>query len=55
MKVLHPVIERIEEEVFACDLIHADDTPIRVLDRTRRKAGRGKSVKQGRIWAYVCE
>ena len=55
MKALHPVIERIEEEVFACDLIHADDTPIRVLDRARRKAGLGKGVKQGRIWAYVCD
>ncbi len=55
MKVLHPVIERIEEAVFAADLIHADDTPIRVLDRARRKAGLGKGVKQGRIWAYVCD
>jgi transposase len=55
MKVLHPVIERIEQEVFAADLIHADDTPIRVLDRARRKAGLGKSVKQGRIWACVCD
>jgi transposase len=55
MKVLHPVIERIEEAVFAADLIHADDTPIRVLDRARRKVGLGKGVKQGRIWAYVCD
>lgn len=55
MKVLHPVIERIEAEVFAADLIHADDTPIRVLDRSRRTAGLGKGVKQGRIWAYVCD
>jgi len=53
MKALHPVIERIEEEVFAADLLHADDTPIRVLDRSRRAAGLGKGVKQGRIWAYV--
>jgi transposase len=55
MKALHPVIERIEETVFAADLIHADDTPIRVLDRSRRKAGLGKGVKQGRVWAYVCD
>jgi len=41
-------------------LVHAgmrcravDDTPIRVLDRSRRDKGLGKGVKQGRIWAYV--
>ena len=53
MKVLAPVIERIEADVMACNLLHADDTPIRVLDRSRRSAGLGKGVKQGRIWAYV--
>lgn len=53
MKTLAPVIERIEADVMACDLLHADDTPIRVLDRSRRSAGLGKGVKQGRIWAYV--
>ena len=34
---------------MACDLLHADDTPIRVLDRSRRSAGLGRGVKQGRI------
>jgi transposase len=29
-----------------------DDTPIRVLDRSRRDKGLGKGVKKGRIWAY---
>lgn len=53
MKTLAPIIERIEAEVMACDLLHADDTPIRVLDRSRRTAGLGKGVKQGRVWAYV--
>ena len=53
MKALQPVIERIEACVMACDLLHADDTPIRVLDRGRRSAGLGRGVKQGRIWAYV--
>jgi transposase len=53
MKTLYPVIERIEVDVMACDLLHADDTPIRVLDRSRRGAGLGKAVKQGRVWAYV--
>lgn len=53
MKVLQPVTERIEAEIMASDLLHADDTPIRVLDRSRRDKGLGKGVKQGRIWAYV--
>ena len=35
------------------DLLHADDRPIRVLDRSRRDKGLGKGVRQGRIWAYV--
>ncbi len=35
------------------DLLHTDDTPIRVLDRSRRDKGLGKGVKKGRIWAYV--
>jgi len=35
------------------DLLHADDTPIRVLDRSKRDKGLGKGVKQGRTRAYV--
>jgi transposase/uncharacterized protein YukE len=53
MKTLQPLIERIEAEVMASDLLHADDTPIRVLDRSRRDKGLGKGVRQGRIWTYV--
>ena len=53
MKVLAPLIERIEVDVMASDLLHADDTPIRVLDRAGRDKGVGKGVKKGRIWAYV--
>ena len=53
MKVLAPLIERIEADVMASDLLHADDTPIRVLDRSGRDKGLGKGVKKGRIWAYV--
>ncbi len=53
MKVLAPLIERIEADVMASDLLHADDTPIRVLDRSLRDCGLGKGVKQGRIWVYV--
>jgi len=53
MKVLAPLIERIEADVMASDLLHADDTPIRVLDRANRDKGLGKGVKKGRIWAYI--
>ena len=53
MKTLQPLIERIEADIMSSDLLHADDTPIRVLDRSRRDKGLGKGVKQGRIWAYV--
>ena len=38
---------------MASDLLHADDTPIRVLDRSQRNKGLGKGVKKGRIWAYI--
>jgi len=53
MKTLQPLIELIEAEVMASDLLHADDTPIRVLDRSRRDKGLGKGVRQGRVWTYV--
>jgi len=53
MKTLAPLIEKIEAEIMASDLLHADDTPIRVLDRSRKDKGLGKGVKQGRIWTYV--
>ncbi|MGC1505988.1 MAG: IS66 family transposase, partial [Sulfitobacter sp.] len=47
------LIERIEANIMSSDLLHADDTPIRVLDRSKRDKGLGKGVKQGRIWTYV--
>ncbi|EDQ03413.1 hypothetical protein OIHEL45_16891 [Sulfitobacter indolifex HEL-45] len=53
MKTLSPLIERIDADILSSDLLHADDTPIRVLDRSRRDKGLGKGVKQGRVWAYV--
>ncbi|WP_317973621.1 IS66 family transposase [Novosphingobium pituita] len=59
MKLLLPLIERIEGHVLAHDLLHADDTPIRVLNRSLRTAGvggqLGKGVRKGRIWAYVLD
>jgi transposase len=53
MRTLAPLIERIEADVMASDILHADDTPIRVLDRSAKSKGVGKGVKQGRIWTYV--
>ena len=53
MKTLVPLIERIEADVLASSVLHADDTPIRVLDRSAKKKELGKAVKQGRIWTYV--
>ncbi len=53
MRTLTPLIERIEATIMATDVLHADDTPIRVLDRSAKSKGLGKGVKQGRIWTYV--
>ena len=53
MKVLAPRIDRIEADVMASDLRHADYTPIRALDRSLRDMGLGTGVKEGRIWAYI--
>jgi len=53
MKTLSRLIVRIEADIMGSDLLHADDTPIRVLDRSKRDKGLGKGVRQGRIWAYV--
>lgn len=53
MQALRPLIARIETEIMKSDLLHADDTPIRVLDRSLRDKGLGKGVKKGRIWTYV--
>jgi transposase len=52
--VLRPLVERIRAEVMGSDRLHADDTPIRVLDpRIRRSHGKAHGVKEGRIWTYV--
>lgn len=53
MRTLQPLIELIEADVMSSDLLHADDTPIRVLDRSRKDKGLGKGVKKGRLWTYV--
>jgi len=53
MLALQPLTERIETHIMGSNLLHADDTPIRVLDRSQRDKGLGKGVKKGRIWTYV--
>lgn len=50
---LRPLSERIRHAVMTTDRLHADDTPIRVLDPARRAAGSARGVKEGRIWVYV--
>ena len=53
MRTLMPLTNLITRQIMASDRLHADDTPIRVLDRGKRSAGIGKGVKEGRIWTYV--
>jgi len=53
MRVLAPLVARIRANVMASDRLHADDTPVRVLDPSRRIEGVGKGVKEGRIWTYL--
>lgn len=49
---LRPLSELIKSEVMKTDRLHADDTPIKVLDPRRRSAST-RGVKEGRIWVYV--
>ena len=52
--VLRPLIERIRADVMRSDRLHADDTPVRVLDPTvRQTRGKARAVKEGRLWVYV--
>ena len=55
VRVLEPLVERIRTNILASDRLHADDTPVRVLDPSKRIDGIGKGVKEGRIWTYVCD
>jgi transposase len=51
---LRPLVDVIRDVVVASDRIHADDTPIPVLDpRKKRIEGLACGVKEGRIWVYV--
>ena len=53
VRVLTPLVERIRANILTSDRLHADDTPVRVLDPSKRIDGIGKGVKEGRIWTYV--
>ncbi|MEK7438138.1 MAG: IS66 family transposase [Pseudomonadota bacterium] len=46
-RLVEPLIEALGRHVFAARKLHADDTPVPVLD-----PGRGKT-KTGRLWTYV--
>lgn len=45
--LLNPLLEALARYVMAADKLHADDTPVPVLD-----PGRGRT-KTGRLWTYV--
>src|SRR5690606_14602465 len=47
---LRPLSEAIKRVVMNSDRLHAEDTPIKVLDAARRKAGASRGVKEGGIW-----
>lgn len=47
--LLDPIVSRIRDEVLKADKIHADDTPVPVLD-----PGRGKTAT-GRLWVYAAD
>lgn len=53
VRVLTPLVERNRANILTSDRLHADDTPVRVLDPSKRIDGIGKGVKEGRIWTYV--
>jgi transposase len=50
---IRPLANLIRAEVMAADRLHADDTPIRVLDPKMKLAGKERGVKEGRVWVYV--
>jgi len=53
VRALTPLAEKIKASVLSANRLHADDTPIRVLDPKVKAAGKDRGVKEGRIWVYV--
>ena len=52
VRALSPLVARIRVDVMMADRLHANDTPVRVLDRAKRLEGLGKGSKEDRIWTY---
>lgn len=52
-RALSPLAEKIKASVFSATRLHADDTPIKVLDPKVKAKGKDRGVKEGRIWTYV--
>jgi len=50
---LRPLSALIKSEIMSGDRLHADDTPIKVLDPAQRRNGKPRGIKEGRIWVYV--
>jgi transposase len=46
-ELLQPLYERLKRHVLASKVVGTDDTPVKVLDRNRKQA------RKGRIWPYV--
>ena len=45
--LLRPLVELMRQRVVQSDVINADETPVRVLDRTR------DSTRKGQFWTYI--
>ena len=46
-QLLRPLVELMQQRVVQLDVINADETPVRVLDRTRN------STRKGQFWTYI--
>jgi len=46
-ELLQPLYERLKRHVLSSKVVGTDDTPVKVLDRNRKQA------RKGRIWPYV--
>jgi transposase len=46
-QLLRPLVELMRQRVVQSDVINADETPVRVLDRTRN------TTRKGQFWTYI--
>jgi len=46
-QLLRPLVELMRQRVVQSDVINADETPVRVLDRTRN------TTRKGQFWSYI--